>query len=110
MDTYTFDIEHRSGKRHENVDAMPRDPGILCGDAGCVVCVITRTQTGRQTKARDAAGGQEDVGREEERISSFGGKGSPGERKRRRPRRQALKEQQMKKTWRLFRSGCQRST
>ena len=63
LETYTFEIEHRAGKRHGIPDAMSRGLWKQCGDAECPVHVITRAHTERQIKARDAAGGQEDVGR-----------------------------------------------
>ena len=50
--------------------------------------MINRMEAVRQTEARDAARGQEDMGRdEEERTSSQEGLERPGNRRRGRPRR-----------------------
>ena len=49
LDTYTFDIEHRAGRKHNNADAMSRGPCKQCGDEDCHVRVVTR----QQLKKRD---------------------------------------------------------
>ena len=50
LDTYTFDIEHRAGKKHGNADAMSRGPCKQCGDEECHVRVVTRAQLKRDTQ------------------------------------------------------------
>merc|ERR1711893_172930 len=50
LDTYTFDIEHRAGKRHCNADAMSRGPCKQCGDEDCCVRVVTRSHKKREQK------------------------------------------------------------
>ena len=32
LDTYDFEIEHKAGKRHGNINAMSRGPCKQCGD------------------------------------------------------------------------------
>ena len=51
LDTYTFDIEHRAGRKHNNADAMSRGPCKQCGDDDCHVRVVTRQQLRKQQEA-----------------------------------------------------------
>ena len=50
LDTYTFDIEHRAGRKHSNADAMSRGPCKQCEYQECQVRVVTRQQAKRDAE------------------------------------------------------------
>ena len=61
LDTYTFDIEHRAGKRHGNADAMSLGLCRQCGDKQCQVRVVTQA-----TKRKEEEEKKKDIPTNEE--------------------------------------------
>ena len=62
LDTYTFDVEHRAGKRHCNADAMSRGPCRQCSNPECGVRVLTRAQLRRSVQPQEESGKKDELG------------------------------------------------
>lgn len=85
LDTYTFDIEHRAGRKHNNADAMSRGPCKQCGDEGCSVRVVTRAQRKKEEGSKEEAvkEASSEKGKEEPPVTLKKKRGRP--RKKRKP-------------------------
>ena len=104
LDTYTFDIEHRAGRKHNNADAMSRGPCKQCGDEECHVRVITRQQLKKQQEDSASVAGEQkkkSVAGEQKKKSAAGEQKKksvavePQKKKRGRPRK--TQEQESRK-------------
>jgi len=94
LDTYTFDIEHRAGKKHSNADAMSRGPCKQCGDAECYVRVITRAQGKKERSTESSPSGVSGVTSQQKEA---GGEASLEKRGRGRPRKTPQVEETTRK-------------
>ena len=52
LDTYSFDIEHRAGKKHGNADAMSCGLCRQCSDQQCLVCMVTRSKKRKEEEEK----------------------------------------------------------
>ena len=68
LDNNTFDIKHRAGREHGNVEAMSRGSCRQCGDEKCLVRMVTWSKKKREEEKKKVQEKDAPVGKEEEEI------------------------------------------